>query len=158
MGIGYDHDQYLVNVILQRQVRHQARQPLAVLHNKFLLSSVCCEYHWTVVMCFNIDCRFTFGFVLMQTTEQAALSTITVDCYLLSFPPVCWLWENVLDDSLSSHQTIQVLQTHAINHTSQPTLRGQKVGVVSHDVSCSLKLCSFKTNHKPNQIGGFLDK
>ena len=40
---------------------------------------------------------------------------------------------------------------------SQPTLRGQKVGVVSHDVSCSLKLCSFKTNHTPNQIRGFLD-
>ena len=89
MGIGYDHDQYLVNVILQRQVRHQARQPLAVLHNKFLLPSVCCEYQCTVVMYFNADCRLTFGFVLMQTTEQAALSTITVDCYLLSFPPVC---------------------------------------------------------------------
>ena len=81
--VGYDPfiDLYLVNVILQRQVRHQARQPLAVLHHNFLLSSVCCEYHCTVVMCFNNDrhCLLTFGFVLMQTTEQAALSTIITD-------------------------------------------------------------------------------
>ena len=81
-------------MILQRQVGHQARQPLAILHHNFLLSSVWCEYHCTVVMCFNTDCRLTFGFVLMQTKEQAALSTIT-DCYLLSSPPVCWLWGSV---------------------------------------------------------------
>ena len=104
-----------------------------------------------------VSTRLTFGFVLMQTKEQAALSTIT-DCYLLSSPPVCWLWGSLMCVGwlifalLSSHQTLPLLlPTHAIN---QLNFEGPKSWccAVSHDVSCSLQLCSFKTNHTPNQI------